>query len=59
VNGRIEARLNVFMNIEVDLNDEDGESESTGATFDLSLLIDPDGGEIVGHYVHGAADPYQ
>jgi hypothetical protein len=57
--GQIEARLNVFMNIEVDLNDEDGESETTGATFDVSLLIDPDAGEIIGHYVHGAADPDQ
>jgi hypothetical protein len=57
--GQIEARINVFMNIEVDLNDEDGESESTGATFDISLLVDPDEGEIDGHYVHGAADPDQ
>jgi hypothetical protein len=57
--GQIEARVSVYLNVEVDLNDEDGESEATGATFDLSLVIDPDEGEIVGHYVHGAADPDQ
>jgi hypothetical protein len=28
--GQIEARVSVYLNIDVDLNDEDGESETTG-----------------------------
>jgi hypothetical protein len=42
--GQIEARVSVYLNVDLDLNDEDGESETTGATFDLSPPIDPDEG---------------
>jgi hypothetical protein len=55
--GRIEVRSWVAMCVELDLNDDEFESETTEAKFRLFLTVDTAKGEVTEHHVDEAYHP--
>jgi len=54
--GEFEATCEVFLTVELDLNNEEWESETMEAIFDITLWIGA-GGEVTDHYLRAARHP--
>jgi hypothetical protein len=55
--GIIEARCQVGLRLELDLNDEDDNTTNSEATMDITLEIHAHERKIAGHHVHDAHAP--